>query len=80
MTPDSGSPSWPTSNELNLDWQTHRLMIYGKGGTLRQHQTCYAADRRLKPMDPATLRVIYGILAVVLLVLIILTRRKRLGR
>ena len=30
-------------------------------------------------MDPATLRVIYGILAVVLLVLIILTRRKRLG-
>ena len=44
------------------------------------HQTCYAADRRLKPMDPATLRVIYGILAVVLLVLIILTRRKRLGR
>ena len=31
-------------------------------------------------MDPATLRVIYGILAVVLLVLIILTRRKRLGR
>ncbi len=31
-------------------------------------------------MDPATLRVIYGILAVVLRVLIILTRRKRLGR
>ena len=31
-------------------------------------------------MDPATLRVIYGILAVVLLVLIILTRRNRLGR
>ncbi len=30
-------------------------------------------------MDPATLRVIYGILAVVLLVLIILTRRNRLG-
>ena len=30
-------------------------------------------------MDPATLRVIYGISAVVLLVLIILTRRNRLG-